>query len=301
MRLEGPWITTYDEKELTNQYLCMGVNFKQLKDGSTDAPQLAFEQANAIYEETRKALREQGENKIADQKYFVNAARKWVYDIEGDDRSVASIDYSDEALYRTLRQGDTPEKFNEYKFEKQFVKYSQILDTDYDSFALVYSCQENALWENAKTEQELEFDEVFRAYVNQAEAAGIDLTASGKSLYAAENFENLPGIKKTLIHKQKVHVFTRPAQVDGEYKYQPFDNMRLSLMLNDVATKYLPKDFDQGVLDTFYSKMVHDNTCDYNPYAVEAYYQTIRREAEEEESQQAKKTDEETEMEHEEL
>jgi hypothetical protein len=27
-RAAGPWINTYDEKELTNQYLCMGVNFK---------------------------------------------------------------------------------------------------------------------------------------------------------------------------------------------------------------------------------------------------------------------------------
>lgn len=57
-RAVGPWINTYDEKELTNQYLCMGVNFKELKDGTTEAPQLMFEQANAIYEETRAALRE---------------------------------------------------------------------------------------------------------------------------------------------------------------------------------------------------------------------------------------------------
>lgn len=115
---------------------------------------------------------------------------------------------------------------------------------------------------------------MFRAYVNQAQHDGVDLKAPGHSLYAPENFENLKGLKKSLIHKQKVHVFTRPTvSADGAYTYKAFDNMHLSLLLNDVATKYLPKDFDQGVLDQFYSKMVHDATCDFNPYANPSYYQ----------------------------
>lgn len=200
-------------------------------------------------------------------------------------------------MYRTLSQGEDPAKFNEYKFEKQFIKYSQVLDTDYDNFMLAYSCQENALWEDAKSGRELDFDEVFRAYINQAEASG-GLDAS-KSLYASENFSDLKGIKKTLIHKQKIHIFTRPKIADdGAHRHQSFDNMHLSLLLNDVSTKYLPKDFGQQVLDTFYSKMVHDDTCDYNPYAVEAYYQAVvsqREEAERaaaEEAEQKKKAEE---------
>ena len=89
-RIAGPWINAYDEKELTNQYLCMSVNFKPLDDGTTPAKQVVFEQASSIYEETRAALREQGEHKIADTKYFVNAARKWVFDLGGaDEKSIA--------------------------------------------------------------------------------------------------------------------------------------------------------------------------------------------------------------------
>lgn len=67
----------------------MSVNFKPLDDGTTTAAQLIFEQATSLYEETRQALREQGEHKIADMKYFVNDGRKWVYDLGGDDKSIA--------------------------------------------------------------------------------------------------------------------------------------------------------------------------------------------------------------------
>lgn len=80
-----------------------------------------------------------------------------------------------------------------------------------------------------------------------------------------------------MIHKQKIHVYTRPQKTeDDSYKFKQFDNMHLSLLLNDVATKYLPKDFNQGILDSHYSKMVHDNTCDYNPYVNQEYYQDIQ-------------------------
>ena len=36
------------------------------------------------------------------------------------DLSVSQIEYKDAALYGTLSQPSKPDKFNEYKFEKQF-------------------------------------------------------------------------------------------------------------------------------------------------------------------------------------
>lgn len=119
----------------------------------------------------------------------------------------------------------------------------------------------------------MDFGDVFKAYVNKAEYDGVDIKVEGTNHYAVENFENLQGLKKQLIHKEKIHVYTRPQIADdGSYKYKPFDNMHLSLILNDVATKYLPKNFDQNTLDHFYSKMVHDNDCDFNPYINKEYY-----------------------------
>lgn len=36
-KIQGPWINAYDEKELTDRFLCMSVNFKSLDDGTTSA------------------------------------------------------------------------------------------------------------------------------------------------------------------------------------------------------------------------------------------------------------------------
>ena len=65
------------------------------------------------------------------------------------------------------------------------------MDTDYDNYVLAYSCQENAYWDDVKTDLELDFGDVFKVYKNWAEKDGVDLTAEGTNLYAAENFENL--------------------------------------------------------------------------------------------------------------
>mmetsp|Transcript_17043 Transcript_17043/g.26329 ORF Transcript_17043/g.26329 Transcript_17043/m.26329 type:complete len:81 (+) Transcript_17043:2-244(+) len=39
-RIQGQWITMYDEKELANQYLCMGAKFLQFND--KDPQELSF-------------------------------------------------------------------------------------------------------------------------------------------------------------------------------------------------------------------------------------------------------------------
>ena len=68
-QIQGQWINTLDEKPLKDQFVCMGSKFKE-----KSPKHLSFLQANSIYEDTRKSLREVGE-KEADQKYFVNAGR----------------------------------------------------------------------------------------------------------------------------------------------------------------------------------------------------------------------------------
>ena len=36
------------------------------------------------------------------------------------------------------------DNFDVYLFESQFLKYTQVLDTDYENYLLLYSCQESA-------------------------------------------------------------------------------------------------------------------------------------------------------------
>jgi hypothetical protein len=35
---------------------------------------------------------------------------------------------------------------------------------------------------------------------------------------------------------------------------------------------YFKNDFSENILDNFYAKMVHDGTCDYNPFDNLEYY-----------------------------
>ena len=84
-KIQGEWIAYYDEKELTNQFLCMGIKLKKL-----DANSVSFQQANSIYEVTRQHLREVGEPE-ADQKYFINSGRKVVFN-DAKDKSVGAIE-----------------------------------------------------------------------------------------------------------------------------------------------------------------------------------------------------------------
>jgi hypothetical protein len=40
--------------------------------------------------------------------------------------------------------GEKEEYFNEHLFDSQFKRYAQVLDTDYDNYAVIYQCFETA-------------------------------------------------------------------------------------------------------------------------------------------------------------
>ena len=75
-------MTIVDEKDLTNQFLCMSVKFLQFDH--TRSNELSFQQANSIYDNMRAHLRETGDAEIADQKYFINSGRKFVFNRDGN-------------------------------------------------------------------------------------------------------------------------------------------------------------------------------------------------------------------------
>ena len=161
---------------------------------------------------------------------------------------------------------DDPTSFNEHKFEAQYLKYMQVLDTDYDNYLVLYSCQENADFID-KSARELTPQEVWQASLYQ-------VTDKTKPMYAAENFKNLKGIETDFIYKQKIQIFTRPKFIMSSSKYQhlEYPNVKLSELQSAITEKYIPKYFTQHAFDEAYTKMQHDGTCDYNPYDDLAYY-----------------------------
>ena len=173
-----------------------------------------------------------------------------------------------------LKENEDESKFNETKFDDQFLRFSQILDTDYTSYMVVYSCQENAEWFDDRSGLEIAPEQVWQASINQRNHYSNKNKKKPASIYDGKNFENTKGIRTDWIHKQKIQIYTRPKfhPETREYKFQRFDNLRLQTILNDVSTKYLESEFGQHILDDQYAKMVHDETCDYNPYDNLEYY-----------------------------
>ena len=70
-------------------------------------------------------------------------------------------------IEKELEKEEKEDEFNIYKFEQQYVKYMQILDTDYKDFLVVYTCQENAEYIDERTGMDVMPEQVFQAYINQ--------------------------------------------------------------------------------------------------------------------------------------
>ena len=88
-KIQGPWINLFDEKDLADQFLCMSAKFVQFDESKHN--ELSFQQANSLYEVTRQHLRETEDAEIADQKYFINAGRKVVFNYPND-KSVGKVE-----------------------------------------------------------------------------------------------------------------------------------------------------------------------------------------------------------------
>lgn len=60
-----------------------------------------------------------------------------------DDPSAALIQHMSVQVANELAKEDNPNEFSEVKWDDMMHRQLQILDTDYTSYMLVYTCQEN--------------------------------------------------------------------------------------------------------------------------------------------------------------
>lgn len=95
---------------------------------------------------------------------------------------------------------DDVNTFNPYKFENMFKKYMQVLDTDYDDFMVLFTCQENAEFLD-QSDMPMDHKIVFEAANNQREFARKPVP---EKLYDLSNYTSLKGIKFDIFHKKKV-------------------------------------------------------------------------------------------------
>jgi len=107
--------------------------------------------SNYLYKDIKKDI-PNGHN------YWINEGR--VINFDHEDPTIASLQYASvhEANHTHLVEND---QFDPYVFNSQFMKYVQVLDTDYDNYILLYSCQENAEFREMEGGAELSPEDVW--------------------------------------------------------------------------------------------------------------------------------------------
>lgn len=106
----------------------------------------------------------------------------------------------------------------------------QVLDTDYESYLIVYTCQDSSEWLESRSGIEMEYEQVWNAYLNQAEYKyGKRPT---ENLYDGANFQNLKGITQNWIYKENVQIYVRPT---SENKLKAFDKVKLSQLQAEIS------------------------------------------------------------------
>ena len=122
---------------MQNQYVCMATKLKYEIEDAGVHETLKYSLTNGL---PKKAIKAFG-NQEVQQNYWTHEGRMLMFDQK--DPTVASIMHSKVHHDYQYNKVDT-DSFDPFLFDSQFLKYAQILDTDYENYILLYTCQETA-------------------------------------------------------------------------------------------------------------------------------------------------------------
>jgi len=106
-----------------------------------------------------------------------------------DDASAAIMEPGFVQVVNELKTPDDPDKFSEHKWDNMYLRYMQVLDTDYKNYMVMYSCQENAEYTDEAGAIDYVPDMVFKAFNGQK-----NQKKTYTNLYDPDNFAGLKGI-----------------------------------------------------------------------------------------------------------
>ena len=154
-RLKGVWINLWGEKQ--DQHTCMGTKFENI-DGN-GANSLSLSTSNSVTNiHVHNLIADQHPHMAQD--YHIHEGRQLTFD-NSSDSTLARIEYS--KVHKVDKnhhvENDT---FDPHLFDSQYLRYAQVLDTDYDNYILLYSCQEINEYFEAKTHQDIPLDKVWK-------------------------------------------------------------------------------------------------------------------------------------------
>ena len=146
--LDGIWKVIYDEKSLNKNYTCMGTKFIDLSSYNEDTAQkhnvIEFMQSFGVTETFRKTLFELGDHRhildgLEDHDYFTNIGRQlnFSHPIDSSIGFIEAHNFHSEYLRDLKLHLD---EFDHILWDSQFLRYSQVIDSDLETYLILYTC-----------------------------------------------------------------------------------------------------------------------------------------------------------------
>jgi hypothetical protein len=154
-RLAGIWKVAYDEKILNHNFTCMGTKMIPFADFEVDdgpdtktieqGKMLELMTSHGLTDSFRSWLNNEENDALGDEQYVVRVGRQLNFR-HPSDRSVAYLEPHGVHTphIHNLTELHHMNELSHDHFDLQFLRYAQVLDTDYDNFVVLYSCQEAA-------------------------------------------------------------------------------------------------------------------------------------------------------------
>jgi len=190
------------------------------------------------------------------QKYLIDVNKQWFWR-HPNDTSVA---------YHKERKPDNfkPRKsgYDVFEWDSQFLRYSQIIDTDYKNYIVLYSCYEIAEFYHKEGAKHIKHEKVFK----KSEARSLAMPPNHVPVEFTLSKEDAKNIHTLNLFKHKVVILWKPDFNDaGEWYYnQKTVNETMLAELLDVVDERFPK-LRYKETNRF-NRVIHSRACDYDPY-----------------------------------
>ena len=152
--------------------------------------------------------------------------------------------------------------FNQYKWEDQYHRKMMVLDTDYHSFLVTYTCYDNAYYLDEHDKLVDPSDVFMESFIDRAKKG----LPEPSDKYKPENFDDLERVNVVHTHQPMVEIYARPDDRDDP-QYKPFDKEKLATLKKAISTTYLADLITAEDMDNDFADQLHFEHCDYNPYA----------------------------------
>ena len=152
------------------------------------------------------------------------------------------------------------DKFNPKIFDSQYLKYAQVLLSDFENYMVVYFCEESAQYRSKSRKRSLSPQDVWKTKL------GIEENPKGSEAVVSFQFDK--DVEVTPHYSQWVQILWRPVQLENDGA--KFNKNVDYLVVHELKVE-LSKMLPDIKIQEDYANMTHFTECNYSPY--EAAYE----------------------------